>query len=132
LAFFLPAIKFVGAVSTGQGRGKFFTKLPWVIRQMEELTGVTPYHGTLNLHLTSECMEQRALLTRQNGVMIKPESGYLIGYLYKAMIFDTNCFVVLPDVPNYQKDLLEIIAAENLRDVLNVKDGDILPVIVTV
>jgi len=127
----LQTIKFVGVVSTGQGQGKFFTKLPWVIRQIEELIGVTPYPGTLNLHLTSECIKQRDLLTRQNGVMIKPESSYLSGYLYKAMVFDTNCFVVLPDVPNYQENLLEIIAAENLRDILNVKDGDLLSVIVT-
>jgi riboflavin kinase len=117
-------------VSTGQGRGEFFIKLPWVIRQLKELTGVIPYIGTLNLRLTSECIEHRVLLTRQNGILIKPECNYLPGYLYTAMIFDTKCFVVLPDVPNYPKDLLEIIATEKLRDILNVKDDDILPVTV--
>jgi riboflavin kinase len=130
LAFFLQLIKFVGTVSGGQERGKFFIEKPWVIQQLKESLGVTPYSGTLNLQLSSEGIKQRALLTRANGIMIKPESGYLPGYLYKAMIFDIKCFVILPDVPNYPKDLLEIIAAENLRALLNVKNGDEITIMV--
>ncbi|MDR2708170.1 MAG: CTP-dependent riboflavin kinase [Nitrososphaerota archaeon] len=126
----MPKTKFIGTVNTGQGNGKFFIKLPWVTRQLKELN-FTPYIGTLNLHLTPESTKQRKYLTPQNGILIKPENGYLPGYLYKAMISDTKCYVILPDVPNYPKNLLEIIAAENLRDLLNVKDGDKIVVIVT-
>jgi riboflavin kinase len=126
----LHIIKFVGTVSTGQGKGKIFVELPWVMRQLEELTGFTPYPGTLNLRLTSEGTQHRVLLTPENGVMVKPENVCLPGYLYKAMIFDTNCYVILPDVPNYPNDLLEIIAADNLRALLNVKNGDEITVMV--
>jgi riboflavin kinase len=125
---FLQVIEFVGKVGTGQGRGKFFVELPWVVQQLKELTGFTPYLGTLNLHLTSEYAKQRNCLTQQNGIMIKPENGYMPGYLYKATIFDTKCYVVLPDIPNYPKNLIEIIAAESLRDLFNVKDGDTITV----
>ena len=127
----MQIIKFVGAVYTGQGCGKSFVELPWVMQQLKELTGFTPYLGTLNLRLVSECVAQRAYLTPQSGALVKPKNGYLSGYLYKARLFDTGCCVVLPDVPNYQKDLLEIIAAENLRNRFNVKDGDTIPIIVT-
>jgi len=132
LANSLQEITFVGAVATGQGNGKFFVEMPWVIRQLKELYVFTPYIGTLNLRLTPESTKQRAQLTQQNGMLIKPEKGYLPGYLYKAMLFDINCYVVLPDVPNYPKDLLEIIATENLRELLNIKDGDIITVIVSI
>jgi CTP-dependent riboflavin kinase len=130
LANSLQEIKLDGIVDTGQGNGKFFVEMPWVVRQLKELTGATPYFGTLNLHLTPESTAQRAYLTRQNGILIKPESGYLPGYLYEAKIFDTKCYAIMPNVPNYPKNLLEIIAAENLRELLNVTDGDILTVIV--
>jgi riboflavin kinase len=127
----LQVVKFVGIVGAGQGCGKFFVEMPWVIRQLKALTGFTPYPGTLNLHLTPEYTKQRARLTQQNGITIKPENGYMHGYLYKAAIFDTKCCVVLPGVPNYPKNLIEIIAADNLRALFNVKDGDIITVIIT-
>ena len=120
----LQIIKFVGTVSTGQGHGKFFVEMPWVMQQLKEITGGTHYPGTLNIRLTSEYINQRIRLTRQNGVIVRPANGYSPGYLYNATIFNIKCFVVLPDVPNYPKDLLEIIATEKLRSLLNVKDGD--------
>jgi riboflavin kinase len=126
----LQVIKLVGTVDTGQGNGKIFVEMPWVVRQLKELTGVIPYFGTLNLRLTPESVQQRAYFTRQNGVLIKPENGYLPGYLYEAKIFNTKCYVIIPDVPNYPKNLLEIIATENLRKQLSVTDGDTLTVIV--
>ena|GEM_PF-558863 len=131
MANFLPVITFNGIVHTGYSCGKFFVELPWVLLQLKTLTGITPYFGTLNLCLTGENIKQRACLTPQNGVMIKPEKGYLPGYLFKAKIFDTVCYVILPDVPNYPKDLIEIIAAVNLRNRFNIKDGDLITVSVS-
>jgi riboflavin kinase len=127
----LQIINFLGVVYTGQGGGKFFVEMPWVMQQLQEFTGFKPYSGTLNLRLTLENITQRVHLTPQNGILIKPKNGYLPGYLYKAKIFDTDCYVILPDVPSYPKDVLEIIAAENLRDKFNFKDGDIITVLVT-
>jgi len=128
----LQVISFIGFVYTGQGHGKFFVETPWVMQQLQELTGFKPYPGTLNLRLTPEGIKQRGYLTPQNGLLIKPQNGYLPGYLYKAKIFDTTCYVVLPDVPNYPPDSLEIIAPENLRNQFNIKDDDIIPVLITI
>jgi riboflavin kinase len=128
----LQTITFIGTIYTGYGCGKFFIELPWVMQQLKKLTGFTPYLGTLNLRLTSEGAEQRTHLTPQNGMLVKPKNGYLPGYLYRAKIFDTSCYIVVPDVPNYSKDSLEIIAAENLRDRFNITDGDAITVLVTI
>jgi riboflavin kinase len=125
-------IEFIGTAFTGQGRGKVFLEMPWVMRQLKEITGFTPYLGTLNLHLTQESTKQRIQLTPDNGALVKPENGYLPGYLYKAKIFDTDCYVVVPEVPSYPKDVLEVIAQDNIRKKFNVKDGEAVTVFVTV
>ncbi|MDR2203938.1 MAG: CTP-dependent riboflavin kinase [Nitrososphaerota archaeon] len=128
---FLQIITFNGTVCTGQGRGKFFVALPWVMSQLKTLMGTQPYLGTLNLRLNFEGITQRVFLTPQTGVLIKPKNGYSSGYLYKAKFFDTDCYVVLPNVDSYPKDSLEIIAHINLRDHFNIKDGDMITVIVS-
>lgn len=129
---FLQVIPFIGTVCTGQGSGKFFVGLPWVLQQLKEFVGFMPYLGTLNLRLTSDGVAQRVHLTSQNGVLITPRDDYLSGYLYKARIFDVECCIVLPCVSGYPEDLLEIVAAENLRDRFNVKDGDLIAVMVAI
>jgi riboflavin kinase len=128
----LQVIKFIGAVYTGQGSGKIFVATPWVMKQLKRITGFTPYIGTLNLRLTPEGIEQRACLTSSNGVCVEPKAeGYFPGYLYRAKISDIDCYIVLPSVPDYPSDLLEIIAAENLRKRLSIKDGESIAVSVT-
>jgi len=129
----LQVIPFVGTIYTGQEVGKFFIEMPWVMQQLKKLVEFTPYLGTLNLHLTVDSTEQRRVyLTPQNGLLIKPQKGYMPGYLYKAKIFDTPCCVVLPDVPNYPPNSLEIIAAENLRNKFALKNNDTVTVLVTI
>jgi riboflavin kinase, archaea type len=109
-----------------------FIEMPWVMRQLKEITGFTPYPGTLNIRLTPISADQRGHLTPKNGLPVNPENGYLPGYLYKAKIGDVDCYAVIPDVPSYPKDVLEIIAAENLRARLNVKNENAVTVVVTV
>jgi riboflavin kinase len=131
LANILQTITFNGVAYTGQGCGNFFVEMPWVKRQLTKIMGFEPYLGTLNLRLNPESVKQRTRLTPQNGALVKPENGYLPGYLYKAKIFNQDCYVVVPDVPTYPKDLLEIIAPDNLRNQFNVKDGDTVTITVT-
>lgn len=132
MSLFLQIIEFIGTVYTGQGRGRFYIELPWVMRQLKNLVGFTPYLGTLNLRLTSEGVERRVQLNSQNGLLVKPENGYLPGYLYRAKIFDAPCFIVVPDMPTYLSTSLEIIAAENLRNKFGIKDGDAITVLAAI
>jgi riboflavin kinase, archaea type len=128
----LQTIRFYGTAFSGQGRGKVFVEMPWVMRQLKEITGFTPYPGTLNIRLTAVSTTQRTRLTPELGALVKPENNYLPGYLYKAKISEVDCYAVIPAVPGYPENVLEIVAAENLRSKLNVKDGDSVSVFVTV
>ena len=111
-----------GNVFSGNKRGKLFVSLPWVKKQMDEKLGFNPYAGTLNLRLPSETALDR--LREADGITIVPEKGYFEGKCFKALVNGkVEGAVVLPDVPNYQPDLLEVLAPVNLRKKLGLKDG---------
>ena len=120
----MKSIIFEGIVVTGEGNGKKYLGLSWVKRQIEEKLGYTPYLGTLNLTLTKESIQRKRLLEKKKGVTICPAEGYCVGFLFKACIKSLDCAVVLPEVKGYPENVLEIVAPLNLRETMNLKDGD--------
>lgn len=128
----LSQICFRGTVFTGKGTGKRFVDLPWVRAQMESKLGFSPFSGTLNLHLTTEEVEKRNLLPPEHGIVITPQDGYLPGVLFPAKIQGLECAVVLPLVPGYPEDVLEVISPHYLRGKLGLVDKKEVTVWVTV
>ncbi|MEM1570234.1 MAG: DUF120 domain-containing protein [Candidatus Bathyarchaeia archaeon] len=111
-----------GKVVSGLGLGRFYVTLPWVITQIQEKFGFTPYPGTLNLKVDKDA---RRLIEEKADVEIKPAEGFCRGLA--AEVFIEGCvkaIAVIPKVANYPEDLIELVAAENLRFRLNLKDGD--------
>ncbi len=107
-------------------------ELPWVKRQLTAKTGFTPFAGTLNIKLDEESTKQRAVLEKFAGIEVKPEAGYCPGFLYKAMLNGELCYIVIPKVPSYPKNVLEIIAQSDLRKKFGLKDKEKVTVEVTV
>ena len=128
----MPQLSFEGTVFSGKGTGKRFVALPWVISQVEAKLGFTPYPGTLNLRLTGENLVKRKLLDPKQGITISPEQGFLPGTVYRAAVSALECAVVVPDVPSYPNDVLEIISPLYLRGKLGLNDGKKVTVNVTV
>ena len=127
----MPQLTFEGTVFSGTGAGKKFVDLPWFKRQIEEKLGFTPYPGTLNIRLTKEGVENRRRLDLAEGFLVEPKAGYCPGMLIKAVIGGLECAVVIPQVPNYPVDVLEIIAPLYLRGRLGLEDGCCVAVVVT-
>ncbi len=121
-----------GTVFSGKGEGKRFVALPWVSGQIEEKMGFLPYPGTLNIKLSEQLQPLRVKLEAAEGFAIKPEVGFFTGKIFPAMIDQLKCAVVIPQVPDYPKNVLEIVAQENLREKLKIKDGSHLKVEVAV
>jgi riboflavin kinase len=119
----LPTHLFEGIVFSGKGEGKKFISLPWVKKQIQENLGFTPFDGTLNIRLTTKNSAKKQLLKKAFQKCINPEKGYCPGYLVKAQIENTEAAIVIPQIPNYQDDILEIIAPEYLREKLKLIDG---------
>jgi riboflavin kinase len=127
----LPPLIFEGKIYSGKGTGKNFVALPWVKGQIEKKLGFTPYPGTLNIRLTEEAKEKRKILEPKKGLRIEPQKGYYAGVLFRASINCLECAVVVPLIPNYPGDVLEIISPLYLRGKLGVMDGSLVTVCVT-
>ncbi len=126
----MKKIKLSGKVFSGTGEGTKFLKLPWVKQQIKEKLGFTPYNGTLNLKLSAESTERRKLPEKATAIKVCPEEGYCNGKLFKASVGRLKCAIVVPEVAGYPENVLEIIANVNLREKLQVVDGD--EIVVTV
>ncbi len=121
-----------GRVFSGKGIGSFFVNLEWAKKQFEEKFGFKPYPGTLNLQLCSGTDVKR-LRNTTKGIKIKAPEGFHDGRCFKALIMGKYFgAVVVPDVPGYPHDLLEILAPVNLRETLKLKDGLQIEVIILV
>ena len=126
----MKKIKLSGKVFSGQGRGEKFLELPWVKRQIKAKLGFTPYNGTLNIKLSGESAKRRKLLEKAASVKICPPEGFCSGTVVNASIGALDCAIVIPEVAGYPEDVLEIIAPANLRETLQLEDGDEITVTV--
>jgi riboflavin kinase len=116
-------------VFSGKGEGAKFIKLPWVRKQITEKLGFTPHPGTLNIKLTRESLKLRTLLGKTGAIEISPAAGFHRGRCFKAyLINNLKCAVVIPETPNYPRDIIELIAPINLREKLQLRDGDCVEV----
>jgi len=111
-----------GNVFSGNKQGSLFVNLPWVKKQIKEKLGFNPYIGTLNLRLPNKTALDR--LREADGIIIVPEKGYFDGKCFKVLVNEkVEGAVVLPDIPDYPPDLLEVLAPVNLRKTFGLKDG---------
>lgn len=116
-------IIFRGRVSSGKGAGSLFVNLPWARRQFKEKLGFNPYPGTLNLQLSPRTDANRLRDVRK-GIKVTPPEGFYKGRCFKAQVMNKmRAAVIVPDIPGYPTNLLEILAPINLREALGLKDG---------
>jgi riboflavin kinase len=112
-----------GRVFSGKGEGAEFVNFSWARKQIEEKLGFTPYPGTLNIRLDEKSIKIRKALKDARGVEILPVPGFCHGRIFEAKIMNVKCAVVIPEVPGYPKDVLEVVSSTNLREKLHLVDG---------
>ncbi len=122
----LKTLRISGSVFSGKAEGAKFVSLSWVRAQVKEKIGFDPYNGTLNLRLAKEdCLKLDKALRSAKPIEILPEAGYYLGKCFKAQIKNgLQCAAVIPQTPNYPKNVLELIAPFNLREMLHLRDND--------
>lgn len=115
-----------GVVCSGLGEGARFVQIPWVRREFAAKLGFDPYPGTFNLHLAGDEWDAaRARLANEPGITIEPEPGFCPARCFRVVLGDrVTGAAVLPDVPGYPVDKLEIVSAVPVRETLGVDDGD--------
>lgn len=119
----MATLSFRGKVYTGKGEGKKFIELAWVQKQIQQKLGFTPYPGTLNIRLNRESLTLKKKLDKAEHFEIVPETGYCRGILIKAKIMNLDCGIIMPVVPKYASDVLEVVAPVHLRQKLHLADN---------
>lgn len=118
----------IGVVCGGQGQGRAFTQLDWVRRQFRDKLGFDPYPGTLNLRVHNPIA--LAVGRARPGVQIEPYGdGYCAAQTFRVCIRNSVAAAwIVPEVPGYPDDVMELMAPVSLRETLRVKDGDLVEI----
>ena len=123
-----------GALVDGLREGQRFMAIDWVRQRFRDLLGIDPYPGTVNLRLDGEADRAAwARLRSAPGIPFPPEGGFCAATCYRATIRGATgpaipAAIVVPHVPGYPPDKLELVAAVNVRAALGLQAGDPLTV----
>lgn len=117
-------IKVRGRVTRGLGEGGFYVAK--YMGEFEKALGFKPFQGTLNIELVNPVED----LSECRGVFIRPPTpDYAPVLAYKALVNnEVEVFIVKPFKTRHGSRIIEIISKHKLRDVLGLKDGDIIEV----
>ena len=118
-----------GQLVSGIGHGRHFTRLDWVRKQFMDCLGIDPFPGTANVIINDQAsLSAWNRLRHQPGIKIEnPNSGPndCNARCFPIVVDGTiNAAIVLPDVEDYAKEQIEIIAPISLRKALGKSDGD--------
>ena len=111
-----------GTVCSGFGRGKEFIQNEYYNKMLKELLSFIPYHGTLNIKVSSNSMKRL-----RKPIKIEGKGKFGGVDVYKAKIGKIDVAVLVPEKTSHD-DTLEIIAPMNLREKFKLKDGDSLEI----
>ena len=124
------AIKLRGIVTSGTGESRSFTEIPWVKKQLIDKLGINPYPGTFNIAVPIEDEEKLNILKKAKGIEITPEDeNFCTATSFPVLVGGkVKGAAIIPLVANYPQTQLEIISAENIKQVLSLSDGDLVEV----
>jgi riboflavin kinase len=103
------------------------------MRQFEQELGFTPFPGTFNIELDPWSITARKRLDALGFVDIEgfDDGTRTFGSVrcFRVKLDGVNGAIVIPNRKNYPDNIIEIIAQVNLREHLDVSDGDEVKVI---
>ncbi len=118
-----------GTVFTGRGEGEFYVNL--YSKSFRKTLGINPYPGTLNLRLTQDSVKvMEKIVSRPVKIVEPPMEGFGRVYVWPGFIKCTRVYVIRPEKTVYRVDVVELVADANLRELFNLRDGDLLRVAV--
>ena len=127
----MTTTKFTGKIETGQGHGRFFMQMPWVKKQIIDKMSFNPYPGTLNMILIDrDVTRYNEFIKKAKGAIIEPiDTSFFQGKCIRTVIEETvEGAVVIPLMPGYPKNKVEIISHVYLREHLYLLDGDLISI----
>lgn len=118
-------LKLEGIVASGLGEGKYYTGQEEYKKQFRQKLGLSIFVGTLNLKVNY--LEAKEFLSTLPSVKIDgfatKERSFGAATAFKAKLNGEKVAVIVPDRTKHEQELIEVIAENNLRKKLGLKDG---------
>jgi len=102
-----------------------------VRKQLIQKLNVDPYPGTLNLEIVDlkDSQNFRELKSTPGVEIIPEDPSFCSARCYPVLINGRlEGAIVSPGVEDYPENKMELIASQNIKEVLSVKGGDVLEV----
>jgi riboflavin kinase len=127
--------RIIGVIFSDLGQASSFMALEWVQQALQQSLGFVPYPATLNLRLNDpeDLRVWEAVRNQSGGLLLAPKyEGFCSAQLFPIEIHrpltapaeKTKGAVLLPDVREYPKDKIEIVAPVRVKDEFGARDGD--------
>jgi len=127
---------FKARVQSGLGRAARFVSMPAYLAHYSALLGATPFAGTLNAKVRGAADEMLLEIIREAAPVFTPSKA-IVGERGKKLLKvgsanakvssrsgSCKCLLVFPHGTEHPAQVVEIIAAHNLREKFSLKDGD--------
>lgn len=128
-------VRLTGTLRRGLGKAADFTGLDWVRTAFREQLGIDPHPGTVNLVLERQAQRSAwaALKARSPIVVRPPDPAFCDAHCYRVRILGADgatidAAIVLPQVPGYPPDQVELVAGIGVRAALGLAEGDTVTV----
>ena len=121
-----------GKIVIGVGQGAFFTRVDWFQKQCQEKLGFKPFPGTLNIKISTDDIPEIEQLENAGGPeFIPPDATFCSGKAHPVPIAGVRCAIIMPaaEVRVHGKDIIEVIAPVNIKEQLDVADGDFITLV---
>lgn len=130
----MTLLEIFGNVVSGLGEGRFFVGLTPYKNKFKELTGFTPFEGTLNVKLKHNFNLDEFNPIEFDGFEIDGKK-YFGGKVLLVKLFDKsghsiNCAIVAPKKTDHSKKTLELIAPVHLRKFLSLNNSDVVKIVI--
>ena len=113
-----------GIVVSGTKKGSYFVSLKVYSDQFKQKLGFKPFPGTLNVEISEGTLAQIKQIPEEKKGIIPGKEGFGDVKFIKAALNEINGAVLFPVKTEHSPDILEFVAAENLRERLQLNDGD--------
>lgn len=115
-----------GRVTAGAGAAARFTRLPWVREQLLAAAGIDPHPGTLNLRVEGDdaLCNWRRWRAAMPIALAPPDAQWCTAHAVAVRVGErVPGAVLVPEVPGYPEDRVEVLAPVPLRETLALEDG---------
>ena len=130
-SIFAEKQELAGTIAKGIGEGRYYVSLNGYQQQFKQKLGFKAYPGTLNLKAKrSDALEFISSLQRItiDGFETKDRTfGKLIAY--KVKIKNIEGAIIIPERTRHEEEIIEIIAAVNIKQKLKLKDNSKLRIV---